>query len=221
MKLKQLSEVIWEFYDEGRQKTSALTFSKKDIQQYVILGVGSKFYVRYYQAKKMDGEKDYYFYSADLTVKQYDLGDPSRRNVRRVDFGSKDEFIKLPHNEDITNVYPVGNKCKGDTPQITQVAPGEENFYLGPEFSDFSFFVEKGRGLDFYNVPPCVNKMDVERVWITDNMDISFDMGYDIANEVLGIVLKEKQFAIKTIDNPYNPKPIELRRKLEEQQTDI
>lgn len=217
MRLKQLSETIWEFYNEGRQKASAQTFDKRDILQYVIMGVGSKFYSRYYQAKKLDGEKDYYFYSGDLTIKVFDLSEPNGRGTRRIIFKELD-YVKLPHNEDITNVYPAGNNCKGRAIEITQVAPGEENFYLGPEFNEFSFFVEKGSGLDLYHVPACVEKIEVERAWITDNMDISLDMAYDIANEVLGIVLKEKQFALKTVDNPYNPKPIEVRRKLEEQQ---
>lgn len=220
MKLKQLSEVIWQFYDEGRQKTSAQTFSKKDILQYTILGVGSKFYSRYYQAKKLDGENDYYFYAADLSLKEFPLGEANRRGVRRVDF-SKVDFVTLPHNTDITNVYPIGSKCGSSVSEITQVSPGEENFYTGPDFVSFWFFVEKGQGFDLYNVPACVDKVEIERVWITDTMDVSLDMGYDIANEVLGIVLKEKQFALKTIDNPYNPKPIELRRKLEEQQEGI
>lgn len=219
MKLKQLSDVIWEYYDEGRQKTSAQTFSKKDILQYVILGVGSKFYMRYYQAKKMDGEKDYYFYSADLTIKKFPLIEPNNRGISRIEFKDM-PYVTMPHNEDITNVYPVGN-CNGNNIEITQVNPGEENFYLGPEFTSFSFFVVKGPGLDFRNLPPCVKEIEVERVWITDNMDISLDMGYDLANEILGVTLKLKNFAIKTIDNPYNPKPIELRRKLEEQQQDV
>lgn len=221
MKLKQLSEVVWKFYEEGRNKTSAQTFSKRDIQQYVTMGIGSKYYVRWYQAKKMDGgQKDYYFYSADLSLKKVPLGEANNHGIRRAEY-SKFDFIKLPHNEDITNVYPLGGKCSEKINEITQVAPGEENFYTGPEFSSFWFFVEKGEGINLYNIPPCVCEIEIERVWVTENMDVSLDMAYDIANEVLGIVFKEKAFPIKTIDNPYNPKPIELRRKLEEQQSDV
>jgi hypothetical protein len=220
MKLKQVSDVLWQFYMEGRQKTSSQTFSKKDIQQYVTLGVGSKFYMRHYQAKKMDGEEDYYFYSSDLSLKKFKLEDANNREVRRVCV-SKYDFIKLPHNKDITNVYPIGSKCKGKTFEITQVSPGEENFYLGPEFSSYWFFVEKGDGLDVYHVPSCVEELEIERVWVTDNMDISLDLAYDVCNEISGFILKDRQFALKTIDNPYNPKPIELRRKLEEQQSDV
>lgn len=221
MKLKQLADVIKQFYDEGRTKTSAQTFQIRDIQQYVTMGVGSKFYMRYYQAKKMDnGQKDYFFYSADLTTKKVSLGEANARGVRRAQY-PKNDFIKLPHNEDITNVYPVSGDCDGQANEITQVSPGEENFYLGPDFISFWFFVEKGNGLDFHNIPACVEDVEIERVWITENMDISLDMAYDIANEILGFILHEKPFAIKTIDNPYNPKPIELRRKLEESQAEV
>lgn len=220
MRLNIISEVIWEFYDEGRQKTSAQTFSRKDILQYVTMAVGSKFYMRYYQAKKLDGEKDYYFYSADLTLKKFPLGDANQRGVRRIEFKDA-QYITLPHNDDITNAYPVGDNCGGPLYEITQVSPGEENFYLGSEFNSFWFFVVKGPGFDFYHIPACVKNIEVERPWITEEMDISLDMAYDISNEILGVTLKVKNFAIKTIDNPYNPKPIELKRKLEEQQQDI
>jgi hypothetical protein len=217
MKLKVLSDVIWEFYNEGRQKETAKTFDKRDILQYVLMGVGSKMRDRYYLGKKLEGETDYYFYTGDLDTKEYDLSEANPMGMRRVEI--KDEVIKLPHNIDIVNVYPVGDCDDGDgTMEITQVSPGEENFYLSEEFSDFIFFVEKGRGLNAYHVPPCVRGLQVERLFVNDNMDISFDMAYDIGNEILGVTLKIKAFSVKPTDNPYSPKAIELRRKLEEQQ---
>jgi len=218
MKLKQVSEVIWQIYNKGRAKATAQTYNKNDIKQLVTMGVGQKMRARYIEGKKLDVRNDYYYYTGDLDSKPYDLGEANMIGMRRIEI--PDDIIKLPNNMDIVNVYPVGS-CKGTdgSKQITQVAPGEENFYLTAAFEDFWFFREKGKGLNFYHIPPCVKQIEVERVYVNDNLDVSLDLCYDVGTEILGIIFKAKQtIIVKPTDNPYQPDAVELRKKLEEQQ---
>jgi hypothetical protein len=228
MKLKQVADVIWQFAEQGRQKGTAKTYDRRDITQFVFMAFGAKMRERYAGimsrqmtvTKRPDDAIDYYYYSGDLDIKEYVLGDANLRGMRRIEI--PDDVMHLPYNMDITNVYPVGSCDDGDgTMEITQVAPAEENFYLGEDFEDFLFFVVKGKGLNTYHVPPCINALEVERVYVNENMDVSFDMAYDIANEVLATVLRTKGVPLKILDNPYAPKPTELKRRLEEQQQEI
>ena len=219
MRIKQLGEVIWKFYYDGRPKSTAQTLSKADILQMCILSYGEIVRQKYYDSKKQDeyNQPDYSFLSPILTVQRFGLEDVNDiTGMRRADM-SKFDLVRLPKNAHITNVYPVGSDCQGQAVgEITQVSPGEENFYLTPDFASFLFFVVKGRGLNTYHVPPCVKSVEVETSYVTDDFDVSLDIGYEIAMTVLTVGGKVNGVPIKILDNNYSPQPREVKRRLEE-----
>lgn len=218
MKIKQLGEVCWKFYYDGRPKATAQTLSEVDIMQMCFLSFGEIIRQRYYDSKKNDenGMPDYSFVSPLLDLKKFTLSDVSRNGMRRAEMLKYDLF-RLPHNAHITNVYPVGSDCEGKLiSNITQVSPGEENFYLSPEFSEFKFFVVKGRGLNFYNIPSCVKEVEVEATYSTEDVDVTLDIAYEVALAVLGVSGKVNSVPVKILDNSYSPQPREIKHRLQE-----
>ena len=218
MKIKQVGEVIWQFYQDGRAKATAQTLSKADIQQAAILSYADLARQMWYKSKAQDenNQPDYSFISPILDIKRFELTDANYIGMRRADMGDFD-LLRLPHGAHITNVYPVGSNCDGDiVGDITQVEPGEENFYLSPDFQSYQFFVVKGRGLNTYHVPPCIKEIDVETTFITDDIDISLDMAANVVMAVLQMSIKVNGIPIKVLDNPYSPQPREVKHRLEE-----
>lgn len=221
MKIKQLAEVVWRFQYDGRPKATAQTLSRADVLQMCTLSYGEIMRQRFYDSKAKDeyNQPDYSFLSPLLTVQRFTLDDANIIGLRRADM-SKFDLVRLPKNAHITNVYPVGSDCGGQAVgEITQVSPGEENFYLTPDFTSFLFFVVKGRGLNTYHVPPCVKSIDVETTYVTDDFDVSLDIGYEIAISVLTVGGKVNGQPIKILDNTYSPQPREVKRRLEEADT--
>lgn len=218
MKIKQLSEVIYKVYSNGRAKSTAQRLRENDILQMVILAYGNLLRQRWYESKKMDdwGEADYSFSSHILDIKEFELTDANPTSMRRADMKDFDLF-RLPSNGHITNAYPIGS-CEGEKMgTITQVKPGEENFYLQPKFNFFKFFVVKGRGINTYNLPDCVKKIGVETTYNTDDVDVTLDIGYEIALAVMNLLFKEKQFPVPVVDNSFDANAVQLKRSLEQQ----
>jgi len=224
MKIKTLSEIIYKFYSEGRPKATATTFNERDIAQMVRLNFAELIRQQYYASKKMDeyNRPDYSFISPILSIKRFELPEPNDRSMRRADMGAYD-LLRLPKNEHFTNVYFVGEGCvNDDAGEITQVEPGEENFYINnPDLSFFKFYVVKGRGINTYNVPACIKSLDIETTYSDDEIDIDMAMGYEIASAMLGLMLKIKQVPLKILDNNYAPQPTELKHRLQEAESNI
>lgn len=217
MELKQLSEIVFNFYNVGRPSSTSKTFSKKDIEQFCKMGYGSTLRQRYYEDKKMDDGGTLDMIAGSLDIKEYPLGDVNVIGMRRAKI--TDEVVRMPRNSDVVNVYPMGEgDCMEDIGEsLSQVQPGEENFYLTPEMAFFMFFVQKGKNVDTYHLPPCVTKVQVERIYISDDLDIPLDMAYEIALSVLGVTLKIKEF-LPTQDNSFDGNKNQLRYQLEKQE---
>lgn len=191
MILKRLTEVVWRVFQEGRVNAQKQTILIGDVNEAVRMGYGNVMRALYYASKKSGEGDEYYFFSGDLDTKKFALGESNILGKRRATI--PDEVARLPRNADIVNVYPVAGGCGNEEAgEITQVQPGEENFYLSAEYAFFKFFVQKGRNIDTYNLPPCVKEIEVERIYVNDNMEISLDMAMDIAQSVWGILFKNK-----------------------------
>jgi hypothetical protein len=176
---------------------------------------------KYIESKKLDGygNPDYSFISPLLDIKRFTLSDPTITGMRRASM-TKFDLFRLPENAHFTNVYPVGEACgSNDIGEVTQVSPGEENFYLTPDFSNYLFFVVKGRGINTYNIPPCIKEVDIETTYQSDDIDVSLDLAYEVVMQVLGNSLKVNGVPIKILDNAYAPQPSEVKRKLKEADT--
>lgn len=220
MKIKQLGEVLWVLYDGGRPSATNITLQKRDMLQLVYMQVAEQMKMRFYESRKSgDGERTD-FLSGVLSSKKYAIGEANYQGRRSAVY--KEEVIRLPKNSDVTNVYLVGSDCKetvnGD---ITQVQPGEENFYINdPDLKFFKFFVQKGDRIDTYNVPPCIESIEVERAFMQDDLDIPLDVAYNISIQILGITLKVRGF-IPTEDNSADGNRNQLRYQLEQQDKKI
>ncbi len=194
MILKTLSEVCWRAYQNGNASVKDQTFRQADLLQLLKLAVANEFRNQYYLSKRENrfSEADYSFFSPLLQTIEFDL--PEANNMvgkRRIDMSAYDLF-RFPSNMHVPNVYPVGEGCGNEeVGEITQVKPGEENFYINdPDQASFKFYVVKGRGLDTYHIPPCIKKLQVESTFLTDDIDISDDVAFTALSNVMAQVLK-------------------------------
>lgn len=201
MILKELTELNWRWYEKGRPQANNQSLHKQDFSQKIKVLFSDLMRQRYYQSKQADqfNQPDYAFVSPILNVKRFELSDPDINGKRRADMSAWDLY-RLPKNSHFQNVNPVaagcGNQQLGD---ITQVAPGEENFYVNNadmKSIGFMFFLPKGRGIDTYNIPPCVKQVDIETTYdIGDNTDIDMSIASVITDQILNVSLGiNKQF---------------------------
>lgn len=218
MKINILAEVVWRFTNNGRPSATAQTLSKQDVLQYCLMTFGNILRARFYEEQKLGEEGDpYSAFSMDLQSREFDLAEEDCRGYRYADMSKSSVFV-LPKNAHIRNVYAVGEKtCSCGNQEISQVKPGEESFYTDAEYSDFQFFVVKGQGLLTRNLPICAKKLSVDSIFQDKDMDISYDLAFDIANAVLGVSLKVKGWPVVPNSNPYSEGEIELRKSLQEQ----
>lgn len=218
MIIKQLSEVIHKFANAGRPKVTAQTVDKASITQMVMLALGNVLRQRYYESKKLNeyGQADYSAISPILGTIEFQLSEPNTAGMRRADM-SKYDLYRLPNDAHITNMYPISGDCGSEEiGKISLVEPGEERFYQGEEFSFFLYAVVKGRGVNFFNLPICVSAVGIETTYNSDDVDVNFEVGEEIANHILGVVLRIPGFTGKVIDNPYSPPQIDLRKQLKQ-----
>lgn len=210
MILKQLYEIAWVLYQNGKTNANDQKVRKPDMEQKCKLAFASAIRQLYYESMATDEYRrpDYSFTSPLLEVKRFELTDEVKNGSRRCDMSSTTMY-RLPKNAHITNVYPVG-ECKNDElGEITQVAPGEENFYINDsELSELMFFVIKGKGINTYNIPFCVKQLDVEA---------TYDIGPDteIDNAVAGMVLDQVLGVTLGIKKQYYSE--DARKQIEEQ----
>lgn len=197
MTLKNLQEVVWRFYQNGKPQANNQMLLKADIGQKIKLLFADAMRQRYYESMKTDifNQPDYAFVSPILSVQRFKLGEPEYNGKRRADMGAFDLY-RLPKNSHFTNVYPVAEGCGNDeVGEITQVAPGEENFYIGDsDLSSLKFFVVKGRGIDTYNIPPCITGLDIETTYdVGNDIDIDMSIASQIIDQILNVALGIKK----------------------------
>lgn len=223
MLLSVLAETIWQVYQEGRAKSSTRSFSQKDVEQYVKLAVAEVFRILYYNSKRNKDGNAFYFISPLLSIQPFALSDPNLIGMRRADMTGFDLF-RMPHDAHIPNAYPVGCNEAGDFKSISLVEAGEEYFYAGnPKFKSYKFGVVKGRGIDTYNLPPCVKKLDVESTFDAPEIDpdISMDVAFDASSLVLGKMIGMPEFTNKGTDNSYSLPQRNLKQRLSVQQPEV
>lgn len=196
MKLKTLRELVWRLYSNGKTQANNQNLTKADIEQKVKLLFADAIRQRYYESKKLDefGRPDYAFTSPILQIKRFSVSDESQQKFRRCDMGDFDLY-RMPSNSHFTNIYPVGNCGTDEVGEITQVSPGEENFYINdPDLKEFKFFVVKGRGINVYNLPLCVKSLDIETTYdVTDDVDIDMSIASAIVDQILNVALAIKK----------------------------
>jgi hypothetical protein len=211
MYIKQLSEVIFTFYNNGKNQATNQALKQKDIEQYTKVAFGNIMRRIYYTEKKNQRITENFFISTILSSITFTLTEATSNGMRRADM-SKFDLYRLPENAHIVNVYPLG--CGNEQGKsLSQVAAGEEYFYLGAEYRFFKFFTIKGRGINTYNIESCVKEVEIEATFDIADVDVSFDLCYDVATEVLGVALRLPEWQ-KRVDNSYSAPQHDLRQKI-------
>lgn len=214
MIIGQLSEVIWVFYQDGRVQSTHQNLKKEDILQYAKMALSNMLRQLYYSNKRLQDGDEYYASAPLLSVINFKLSE-EKHGKRRVDM-SEFDLYRLPKNSHIVSIFPVG--CSERQTSLSQVQPGEEYFYQSPTFKDFQYYVEKGRGVDVYNLPECINSVDIESTFDTDEIDVSLDVAFDVANQVLGVTLRIPEFMGKDVDNSFSPSQRLLKQRIAPQE---
>jgi hypothetical protein len=223
MLLSELSETVWQIYGEGRQRATVRSFSQKDVQQYIKLAVAEVFRILYYNSKRNKDGNAFYFISPLLSIQPFELSEGNQIGMRRADMTGFDMF-RMPHDAHIVSMYPIGCGDGGDYKSISLVEAGEEYFYAGnAKYSFFKFAVVKGTGLNTYNLPPCVKKLDVEASFDAPTLDpdISMDVAFDASSLVLGKMLGLPDYTNKSTDNSYSLPQRNLKQRLSTQQAEV
>lgn len=223
MLLSELSETVWQFYADGRQRATSRNFSQQDVRQFIKLSVAEVFRLLYYASKRNKDGNSFYFISPLLSIQPFSLSDPNEIGMRRADMINFDLF-RMPHDAHIPNAYPVGCNDNGDFKSISLVEAGEEYFYAGNDkFKSFKFGVVKGRGINTYNLPPCVKGLDVEATFDSSDLDpdISLDVAYESANMTLGKMIGIPEFMNTGTDNSVSHLQKNLRQRLSTQQPEV
>lgn len=223
MLISELAEVVWSFYQDGRINATKQTYREADILEMCKMCLGNMQRQVNLGGRKAGVNDEYYAMAPLLSIQRFELGEVDTSGKRRADM-AKFDLYRLPHNAHVVNVYPSSDGCeenqRGKT--IPQLSPGEENFYLSEKFNFFQFYVVKGRNIDAYHLLPCTKYIDVESTFSTDEIDVSLDMAYEIAQEVLGITLRIPGFLHKETDNPYiTPQMQQLRRNIQQPDSTI
>jgi hypothetical protein len=195
MKLVELSELVWKLVQAGRPNVQKQTFHEPDVRQFLKVAVANSFREMFYTSKKESryNEPDYFFSSPLLDVKRFELTAANMVGMRRADMSAWDLY-RLPRNSHFTNIYPVAGESgcgNQEVGEITQVSPGEENFYAtDPDYENFQFYVVKGRGINTYNIPPCIKSVDIEATYEVEDVDITMDIAFTAASTVLARLLQ-------------------------------
>lgn len=223
MLLSELSETTWQFYSDGRARATSRNFSQRDVQQFIKLSVAEVFRLLYFASKRNKDGNAFYFISPLLSIQKFALSDANMVGMRRADMIGFDLY-RMPHDAHITNAYPVGCNDGGDYKSISLVEAGEEYFYAGnAKFKSYKFGVLKGRGINTYNLPPCVNSLDVESTFDSPDLDpdISLDVAYEASNMTLGKMIGIPEFMNTGTDNSVSHLQKNLRQRLSTQQPEV
>lgn len=200
MILKTLAETLWVVYQKGLPQADNQTLVEADISQMCKMSAANNFRQQYLYGQKIipgknvletTDDPEYYFVSPLLSIKRFELPETDNpQGMRRADMGEFDLY-RLPKNAHFTNLYLVNNKCGGQkVGNMTLVKNGEEKFYTSAEFREFIFGAVVGRGINTYNIPPCVKEIDIETTYDSEDSDIALDVCHDVGHDVLGMIFK-------------------------------
>lgn len=181
----------------GKANSTDQNLRQQDIEQKIKVLCADLMRQRYYESMAADEFRrpDYSFSSPFLAIKRFELTDADMKNMRRADMSGWDMY-RLPKNSHLPNFYPVNDGCGNEeVGEITQVAPGEENFYIGdPDLNFLMFCVPKGKGINFYNIPPCIKAIDVEATFdIGEDTEIDMSLASVVIDQLLGVSLGIKK----------------------------
>jgi hypothetical protein len=190
--LGHIASLLHEMYDGGRIKVTNLTFEERDMLEYVKLGYANVMRNMWLTLNKGNTTDEYYFFTGLLTPREFDVNGSGR--VREVDMSGV-SLIRMPQNNHLFEVLPVGSECAEGGNAIPMVQPAEAKFYRSGEYADLTFFEPRGNKLYIYNLGDCIKQVEVTSLYDDEKADIPADIAFDVIKSVLKDV-----FGIKEID---------------------
>lgn len=217
MKVTVIAAVMEAITYNGRPKVDT-RLDRRDFEQLARMAAGSVMRKLYYEERQLG--QQYWFFSSEVNTKEFKLSDPDskrRRTVVLEDKVSKDLFsgvMRLPGGMGVLSVRPAGevDGCVADD-HIARIESGAAWLYMGRAYEGKMFYEPKSNKLVTYNIPDCINKLEVDGIFNLDDVEIPDDIAFDICNEVLGLTLKVAGFPIDKTNNN-NPNLLALKSKL-------
>lgn len=209
--LGHIAQLLQELYDGGRIKVTSLTLEHRDMLEYVKLGYANVMRNMWLALNKGDTTDEYYFFTGMLTPRTIKLKEG--RNPRIADM-SEYSVIRMPRNNHLFEVLPMGEGCTDGGKAIPMVQPGEGKFYNDSEYAGITFFEPRGRKLFVYNVGECITELEVTALWDDEDSDIPADISFDIIKSVLKDVLMVKDIDRVKIDDNSNMLIHQLKSQL-------
>ncbi len=179
--------------------------------EYVKLGYAAVMRDMWLALNKGDTTDEYYFFTGLLTPRTFPLAEG--RQVRIADMSSA-SVIRMPQNNHLFEVMPVGQDCISGGDPIPMCQPAEAKFYKGGEYVDFTFFEPRGKKLYVYNVPECITDLEVTALYDDEDANIPSDIGFNVIKSVLKDVFGVKEIDRVKIDDNSNMLIHQLKSQL-------
>ena len=192
--LGHIAALLQEMYDGGRVKSTNQTFGQRDMLEYVKLGYANVMRNLWLTLNKGKTTDEYYFFTGLLVPKEFEVSEAKSGNVRIADMSGV-SVIRMPKNNHLFEVLPVGSDCAEGGDAIPMVQPAEAKFYRSGEYADITFFEPRSNKLFIYNLPACVKKVEVTSLYDDEESDIPADIAFDVIKSILKDI-----FGIKEID---------------------
>ena len=170
-----------------------ITLGQRDMLEFVKLGYAAVMRDMWLALNKGNTTDEYYFFTGLLVPRTFKLSE-SVHNPRIADM-SDASVIRMPQNNHLFEVLPVGEGCTDGGDPIPMVQPAEAKFYKSAEYSDLTFFEPRGKKLYIYNVDACITEVEVTALYDDEDADIPADISFAVIKSVLKDV-----FAVKEID---------------------
>lgn len=217
IELSWIAEVLFQIYYSGRPKAGG-KLALQDFEQMCRMANGTIMRRLYYDYKGKGETTFPGWYASYLPApKKFDLGEADARGRRIIEL--TDGIMRLPKNTGFFDIYPYiakGEVCGCDHVQIMDA--GQESIYCGADFK-IPMAVLKGKRIVVYNIPECVKEMEVEAIFEGGiDMQVPMDVSLDIANAVLGEMLKFPGFPVDKT-NDQDPNAVSYKNRLQEKET--
>lgn len=154
------------------------------------------------------------YYSQHVDRRIYPVGDADKKGRRYVqlDTGDDSGVLKLPRGLGIWGVAPVtADKC--DCEDFVRGLAGIDWLLCGPDFEGMQWFTVLGNRLELHGAPECLKEVEVVGIHSDEEIDIPYDIAFDIINMVMNVSFKTKGYPVDKTDNA-NPNVEEINRRL-------
>lgn len=215
-KASNIAEVIQSIYYNGRPKLDK-KLDRRDFLQLVNMANGTIIRKLYYEERQAGQVQ--WFFSPETNTKDFELSDADQRGRRSFEIKGKkkgEEFEGVMRMPKGIGVLDLRDADSGE--RISRIATGSAWMYMGRAYEGKMFYEQKGIKIITYNVPSCIKKVEMDGMFNLTDMDIPYDIAFDICNSVLGLTLKVAGFPVDKT-NDQDPNLLNVKNRLTNPET--